>query len=241
MNTTTSLRAALLAASAFATATPLAAQADPATAAVAGVSEAGAAAQDAADAGDDPIGEVLVTARRRAEAAQDVPIAISVLDGAALESAGVFNVGKLTQLEPTLQFFSTNPRNTAVNIRGLGAPYGLTNDGIEQGVGIYVDQVYYSRIASATFDFLDVDRLEILRGPQGTLYGKNVTAGAINITTRAPSFDSEAQAEISAGDLGFRQAKGSVSGALVGDSVAGRLAVSCDRARRYDPQRRHRP
>ncbi len=172
------------------------------------------------------IGEVVVTARRRAESVQDVPIAISVLDGAALEAAGAFNVAKLTQLEPTLQFFSTNPRNTAVNIRGLGAPYGLTNDGIEQGVGIYVDQVYYSRIASATFDFLDVDRLEILRGPQGTLYGKNVTAGAINITTRAPSFDTEAQAEISAGDLGFVQAKGSLSGALIGDSVAGRLAVS---------------
>jgi iron complex outermembrane recepter protein len=171
----------------------------------------------------------VVSARRRAEAAQDVPIAISVLDGAALAAAGAFNVGKLTQLEPTLQFFSTNPRNTAVNIRGLGAPYGLTNDGIEQGVGLYVDQVYYSRIAAATFDFLDVDRLEILRGPQGTLYGKNVTAGAINITTRAPSFDTEAQAEVSAGDLGFLQAKGSLSGALVGDSVAGRLAVSYTR------------
>jgi iron complex outermembrane receptor protein len=179
----------------------------------------------AADA-DSAIGEVVVTARRRAEAAQDVPIAISVLDGAALDAAGAFNVGRLTQLEPSLQFFSTNPRNTAVNIRGLGAPFGLTNDGIEQGVGLYVDQVYYARIAAATFDFLDVDRLEILRGPQGTLYGKNVTAGAINITTRAPSFEPEAQAEISAGEFGFVQAKGSVSGALVGDSVAGRLAVS---------------
>ncbi len=192
--------------------------------------DAGVIASQAPAAGaaefEDEIGEVVVTARRRAEAAQDVPIAISVLDGATLESTGAFNVSKLTQLEPTLQFFSTNPRNTAVNIRGLGAPYGLTNDGIEQGVGIYVDEVYYSRIASATFDFLDVDRLEILRGPQGTLYGKNVTAGAINITTRAPSFEPEASAELSAGDLGFVQAKGSISGALAGDSLAGRLALS---------------
>jgi iron complex outermembrane receptor protein len=211
MNPTTFVRAALLAAFALATATPSVALAD---------------AGDPAEAEDGQIGEVLVTARRRAEAAQDVPIAISVLDGAALEAAGAFNVGRLTQLEPTLQFFSTNPRNTAVNIRGLGAPYGLTNDGIEQGVGLYVDQVYYARIAAATFDFLDVDRLEILRGPQGTLYGKNVTAGAINITTRAPSFEPEAQAEISAGEFGFVQAKGSVSGALGSDSVAGRLAVS---------------
>jgi iron complex outermembrane receptor protein len=218
--TTTFVRVALLAAAAAAT--PLAALAEPTS-----VSEESVAAEvDEADAGDEAIGEVLVTARRRAEAAQDVPIAISVLDGAALASAGAFNVGRLTQLEPTLQFFSTNPRNTAVNIRGLGAPYGLTNDGIEQGVGLYVDQVYYSRIAAATFDFLDVERLEILRGPQGTLYGKNTTAGAINITTRAATFDTEAQAEASAGDLGFLQAKGSLSGALVGDSVAGRLALS---------------
>ena len=218
MNLLAPLRATLIAAAVAAACGPLA-RADQAAAAPAAD---GAAAEVAAD----EIAEVMVTARRRAEAAQDVPIAISVLDGAALESAGAFNVAKLTQLEPTLQFFSTNPRNTAVNIRGLGAPYGLTNDGIEQGVGIYVDQVYYSRIASATFDFLDVDRLEILRGPQGTLYGKNVTAGAINITTRAPSFEPEAHAELSAGDLGFVQAKGAISGALGGESLAGRLAVS---------------
>ena len=133
---------------------------------------------------------------------------------------------KLTQLQPSLQFYSTNPRNSAVNIRGLGAPFGLTNDGIEQGVGIYVDEVYYSRIAAATFDFLDVERLEVLRGPQGTLYGKNTTAGAINITTRAPSFTPEARAEITIGNLGLVQAKAAFSGPLIDDTLAGRLAVS---------------
>ncbi|WP_430637566.1 TonB-dependent receptor plug domain-containing protein [Sphingomonas hankookensis] len=133
-------------------------------------------------------GEIVVTARRRAETVQQVPIAMSVIGGTTLADTGAYNVSRLTQLQPTLQFYSTNPRNSAANIRGLGAPFGLTNDGIEQGVGIYVDGVYYSRIASATFDFTDTERIEILRGPQGTLYGKNTTAGAINIATRRPSF-----------------------------------------------------
>ncbi|PZO92253.1 MAG: TonB-dependent receptor [Sphingomonas sanxanigenens] len=170
-------------------------------------------------------GEILVTARRRAENVQDVPVAISVVSAATLEAQGAYNLNRLTQLQPTLQFYSTNPRNTFINIRGIGAPFGLTNDGFEQGVGIYVDQVYYNRIASATLDFVDVDRIEVLRGPQGTLYGKNTTAGAINITTRAPSFDFEGRAEVSIGNYGFKQGKASVSGPLT-DKLAARISVS---------------
>lgn len=171
-------------------------------------------------------GDIVVTARRRAETVQDVPIAISVIGGEALAETGTYNVGRLTQLQPSLQFYSTNPRNSAANVRGLGAPFGLTNDGIEQGVGIYVDQVYYSRIASATFDFTDTERIEILRGPQGTLYGKNTTAGAINITTRKPSFETEARAEVTGGNYDFLQGKFSLSGPLVTDVVAARISGS---------------
>ncbi|MBM0106808.1 TonB-dependent receptor [Steroidobacter sp. S1-65] len=172
------------------------------------------------------IESVMVTARRREEAVQDVPVAIAVLNADTIENTGSFNVGKLQQLQPSVQFYSSNPRNSAVNIRGLGAPFGLTNDGIEQGVGIYIDQVYYSRAATATFDFLDVDQIEILRGPQGTLYGKNTTAGAINVTTRKPSFEPEGRAEITTGDLGYLQSKASITGPLIGDTVAGRLSGS---------------
>ncbi|WP_037503938.1 TonB-dependent receptor [Sphingomonas jaspsi] len=170
-------------------------------------------------------GAIVVTARRRTETVQDVPLAISVVGGEHIDNTGSFNVGRLQQLTPTLQFYSSNPRNTAVNIRGIGVPFGLTNDGIEQGVGIYVDDVYYARVASATFDFLDVDRIEVLRGPQGTLYGKNTTAGAINITTRQPTFDFEGRAEVSIGNLGFKQAKAAVSGPL-STTLAARLALS---------------
>ena len=131
---------------------------------------------------------VIVTARRIEEVAQEVPIPVSVVSGDLIESVGAFNVNRLKELIPTVQFYSTNPRNSSINIRGLGAPFGLTNDGIEPGVGLYIDGVFYARPAAATLDFLDVERIEVLRGPQGTLFGKNTTAGAINVTTRRPSF-----------------------------------------------------
>ena len=195
--------------------------------------EAGAEPQAAGETGEgrtgpaqSGAGEIVVTARRRSESVQRVPIAISVIGGTALAETGTYNVGRLTQIQPTLQFYSTNPRNSAATIRGLGAPFGLTNDGIEQGVGIYVDQVYYSRIASATFDFTDTDRIEVLRGPQGTLYGKNTTAGAINVITRRPSFEPEARAELTGGNYQFFQGKASVSGPLVDDVLALRLSTS---------------
>ena len=186
--------------------------------------EPDAAPAPAAEAPADD-GIILVTARHRAETSQAVPISLSVLGGERIDRTGAFNIDRVQQLTPTLQYFSQNPRNTSLNIRGLGATLGLTNDGIEPGVGVYVDDVYYSRPASATFDFLDVDRVEVLRGPQGTLYGKNTTAGAINITTRAPTFDFTARGEASVGNEGFYQLKGAVSGPL-SDRVAVRLAVS---------------
>lgn len=166
---------------------------------------------------------IIVTARRRQETAQNVPLAISVIRADSIESTGNFNVQKLQQLAPTLQVYSSNPRNTSINIRGIGVPFGLTSDGFEQGVGIYVDDVYNSRVAAAVFDFLDVEQVEILRGPQGTLYGKNTTAGAISITTNQPTFDFEGRAELTVGNLSFKQAKAAVSGPL-SDTVAVRLA-----------------
>ena len=183
-------------------------------------SDAGGA-QQASPRGD----VIIVTARRRQETAQEVPLAISVIRGDSIEATGNFNVVKLQQLAPTLQVYTTNPRNTSVNIRGLGVPFGLTSDGFEQGVGIYVDDVYNSRVAAATFDFLDVSQVEVLRGPQGSLYGKNTTAGAINITTNQPTFDFEGRAELSVGNLNYRQAKAAISGPLT-DTIAARIAVA---------------
>lgn len=174
---------------------------------------------------DNVLVEVVISSRRRIEKAQNVPIPISVVSGKQAGEAGAFNVNRLKELVPSVQLYSSNPRNTTINIRGLGSTFGLTNDGIDPGVGFYVDGVYYARPAATTLDFIDVERIEILRGPQGTLFGKNTTAGAFNVTTRKPSFTSGANFELSYGNYGFLQAKSSITGAL-SKKIAGRLSFS---------------
>jgi len=171
------------------------------------------------------LSEVVVTSRRRIEKAQNVPIAISVVTGKQAEQAGAFNVNRIKELVPSVQLYSSNPRNTGINIRSLGSPYGLTNDGIDPGVGFYVDGVYYARPAATTLDFIDVERIEVLRGPQGSLFGKNTTSGAFNITSRKPSFTSGADFEMSYGNFGFLQAKTSITGPL-SKTIAGRISFS---------------
>ncbi|MDY6984646.1 MAG: TonB-dependent receptor, partial [Pseudomonadota bacterium] len=93
------------------------------------------------------------------------------------------------------------------------------------GVGYYIDGVFFARPAITTLDYIDVERIEVLRGPQGTLYGKNTTAGAFNVTTRKPSFENDAQVELSAGNYDYRQVKGTVTGGLT-DTLAGRFSFS---------------
>jgi iron complex outermembrane receptor protein len=95
--------------------------------------------------------DLVITSRRRIETVQQMPIAISVVGGKQVEDAGAFNVNRLKELVPTLQLYSSNPRNTTLNIRGTGSTFGLTNDGIDPGVGFYVDGVYYARPAATTF------------------------------------------------------------------------------------------
>jgi iron complex outermembrane receptor protein len=156
-----------------------------------------------------------------------VPAAISVVSGDQLDKSYTVNTQGLSQLVPSLYYNSANPRNTAYTIRGLGSntlSISAANDGIEPGVGFYIDQVYHGRPSTAAFDFTDIAQAEVLRGPQGTLFGKNTADGAINITTRAPTFKPEANAEVSYGDYNFQQVKASVSGPLLGAVVAGRLS-----------------
>ena len=175
---------------------------------------------------------IVVTARRRAEDVQEVPAAITVVGGETLKATFTVNLNQVTQLVPTLNYSSPNPRNTAFTIRGLGSSVVAISqaiDGLEPGVGFYVDQVYHARPATAAFDFTDIDQIEMLRGPQGTLFGKNTTAGAINITSKKPAFDFGVDAELSYGQRDFVQAKASITGPIAADLLAFRLSGSITR------------
>ncbi len=187
----------------------------------------------AIDAAEFDGAEIIVSARRRDESAQDVPIALSVVGASQLEQTGNYTLTQIQQIVPSLQVFSFNPRNTNINIRGLGSNVALTNDGLENGVGFYVDNVYYGRVGQTQFDLVDLQQIEVLRGPQGTLFGKNTTSGAINITSRKPSFDPEFSGEASVGDYGYYQLRASASGGLIDDLLAVRLSGSATERRGF--------
>ncbi|PCG14564.1 MULTISPECIES: TonB-dependent receptor [Sphingomonas] len=187
---------------------------------------AGVPADTGAATVEDGGADVIVTARRREERAQDVPVSLSVVSNAQLGIRGDYRLDQVQQLVPSLQVFSFNPRNTNINIRGLGSNVALTNDGLENGVGVYIDNVYYGRVGQSQFDLVDLDRVEVLRGPQGTLFGKNTTAGAINISSRLPQFDWHGDAQADAGNYDYRQVRGSLTGPLIDGLAAFRLSAA---------------
>ncbi|GLK87674.1 TonB-dependent receptor [Pseudomonas turukhanskensis] len=164
---------------------------------------------------------VVVTARRREEAAQDVPTPITTLSGANLETQKVYRIQDLQQALPSVNVAYVHARVSSLAVRGIGN--NPASDGLEGSAGVYLDNVYLGRPGMAAFDLLDIEQLELLRGPQGTLFGKNTTAGVLNITTRGPTFTPESTFEVSGGERGYFQTKGSVSGPLT-DTLAGRLS-----------------
>ena len=164
---------------------------------------------------------IVVTARRQSEKAQDVPIALSVVSAKALERTGSFTLYDLQTVTPSLTAYQSNARNSSLAIRGLGVT--SASDGLDTSVGVYVDDVYLGRPGMALEDLVDIDQIDVLRGPQGTLYGRNTDAGVLNITTKQPSFDYGSTAELSFGNLGYNQERVSVTGPLIGDELAFRL------------------
>src|SRR5262245_38662115 len=173
------------------------------------------------------IEELVVTARNRTERAQGVPVPISVLGAEQLDRERVFTIADLTQRAPGLTATTPNARRTGVSIRGIGKTSG--NDNMEAAVGVIVDDVFLGHVGMTYQDFTDLERVEILRGPQGTLLGKNTSMGAIKYTSRAPSFTSESRFELEGGvNRSSLKARASHSDGLIGDELAYRASAFVD-------------
>jgi iron complex outermembrane receptor protein len=191
---------------------------------IAGPAFAQIAAPVAPDDQASQVDDIIVTAAKREQTLQDVPISVSVTSAATLEQAQIRDLIDLQTVVPSLKVVqSAAVGQTNFFIRGFGN--GAGNDGIESSVGVFVDGVYRSRTSSALDDLPEVQRIEVLRGPQSTLFGKNVSAGAISIVTARPQFDFGGNAEVSFGNYNSVQAKATVTGP-VSDTVAVRLSAT---------------
>ena len=147
-----------------------------------------AVAQDDQPAAGRASDEIVVTAQKREQRLQDVPLAVSAVDGDDLSQLGLNNPTELRFVSPSLNYaFSANNRGEGFQIRGIGTV--IFSDTIEQSVGTVLDGIPLSRTGQAIADLIDVERVEILRGPQGMLFGKNASAGLINIVTRKPQYE----------------------------------------------------
>jgi iron complex outermembrane recepter protein len=193
----------------------------------AGAAQAQTAAQ--APAGDQNAGslqEIVVTAEYRAEKLQETPLAITALSGSSLTERGIDNLAEITKAVPNLTLYQANAaygKTMAATIRGIGqGDFNFAS--AEQGVGIYVDDVYFANTFGSMFDLLDVDRVEVLRGPQGTLFGKNSIGGAIRLVSKQPTGDNTGFAEVTAGDYNRREVRAGFDVALIKDVLMLRVS-----------------
>ncbi|RIV87809.1 TonB-dependent receptor [Aurantiacibacter zhengii] len=198
-------------------------------AAIALLSPVAALAQDEAEAGQDIYPEeggeesnqgnsIIVTASKREQTLQEVPVAVSVTSGETLERDQIRDIRDLQTVVPSLTVGQRqSSANTGFFIRGFGN--GANNAGIEPSVGVFIDGVYRSRTASSISDLPNVQRVEVLRGPQSTLFGKNASAGVISVSTEAPQFDLGGSAELTYGNYDAVVARGYVTGPIT-DVVA---------------------
>jgi outer membrane receptor protein involved in Fe transport len=169
------------------------------------------------------VNEILISATRRAATTvQDVPLAVTAYGGDTLQNAGTNDVRDLVALAPSFQFLSgqSSSMGTTAYLRGVGT--GGDNPGFESAVGFFVDGIYRNRSGVALTDLPKVDRVEVLRGPQGTLFGKNTTAGAISVITTPPSYEGAVYGSATLGNLGIREFDAGFTAPLA-DNVAIRI------------------
>lgn len=173
--------------------------------------------------------DIVVTARRTSESAQRTPLALTAFSGETLARTGAQQVTDLQGAVPNLNLVQGRGSSNATNIyiRGVGQPDALQT--FDPAVGVYVDDVYYSRIRGTQFDLLDLERVEVLRGPQGTLYGKNTIGGALKLVSRRPGQDFRARASAAYGDYDMIDVQGSVSGPITDTLALGLSALHSER------------
>jgi iron complex outermembrane receptor protein len=190
---------------------------------IAGLMAAGAA--QAQDTAPNYVDEVVVTAQLREQSLQDVPIVVTSVSAQQLQDAGIRDIKDLTIATPGLTVTSTSSAAvTTARIRGVGTVGD--NAGLESSVGVVIDGVYRPRNGVAFTDLGEPDRIEVLKGPQGTLFGKNTTAGVINVLTKRPTFNLSAASEVGVSNFEGFGASLSLNGPLVDDLVAARLYVA---------------
>ncbi|MEP9357454.1 TonB-dependent receptor [Sphingomonas sp. KR3-1] len=179
-------------------------------------------APTADDQGYQSANEIVVTATRRNETVQDVPIAITAIGAAELQNAGVDNIRDLEQLAPSVQSSTGQSSATGTTIYIRGITTGGDNPGFEPAVGVFIDGVFRSRAGVAISELPELERVEVLRGPQGTLFGRNTSAGALSIYTAAPQFETHGYVEGSYGNYNAYGVKGAITGP-VSEEIALRL------------------
>lgn len=168
--------------------------------------------------------EIIVTARRMTESLQSVPAAVTAFSGERLERMGTQDLGDVQKLVPNLTLHTGDAANAVVYIRGVGQIDSLAF--ADPGVGIYLDDVYLGRAQGAFLDVFDVERIEVLRGPQGTLYGRNTIGGAVKFVSRLPSDEVRGGLEVTGGNFDRVDLKANLSGPLVNGKLAAGAAVA---------------
>jgi iron complex outermembrane recepter protein len=167
--------------------------------------------------------EVVVTAQKRSQSLQDVPASLNAFSASDIEDAGWQDINRLQEAVPALVINGESKTRTFISIRGIGTR--KFDIGAEGSVGLFIDEVYVARFSSALTGIMDLERIEILKGPQGTLYGRNTIGGAINMITRAPTAEFEARIKAKAANYDAYEVSGNISGALT-DELTARLSAS---------------
>lgn len=172
------------------------------------------------DAAEQGVGEIVVTAQKRSESLQRTPIAISAIPAAQLDLQGIAEAKDLSAIAPNLSVVgaTTNATAAVISIRGIPTSADETQ-GYDSSIGVYVDGIYMARSSAATFEVADIERVEVLRGPQGTLFGRNTTGGAVNFITRAPSSEAGLSLRAGIGNYDMRTARAVFNTGTLADSL----------------------